>query len=317
MKKIYSVICALALFFASSDSSKAYAAETCTLSGVFWMQHLELWPAPFTPDSEICNLTFSEVMQTQSDGTPWYILAHEWIPAQLNIANGAVSECVLAEFEQATALLENCDFAQNPDNISDYLVLTGALADYNNGILIGCPGCPEGTIVICPPCICPQCPACPGCCCPPCPEVPECPKCPDCECGDLGCFCPEPAECACGDCGDCVCPEAAPCPDCNCPDQTECICNCPEIPPCPPAPACNCPEIPPCPPAPACNCTPQVVVEDSSSSSCSSSSHRHHGRNERQHGHRNHRQKADAPAKKTTGHKRRTTKPKAESVRQR
>ncbi len=263
MNKMYSLLCALAIFFVSQTPTKALAADTCTLSGVFWMQHLEVWPQSFTPDSEICGLTFSEIMQTPSDGTPWYILAHEWIPAQLNIANGAVSECVQAEFQQATALLKNCDFSQNPSDISDYLVLTGALADYNNGVLIGCPGCPEGTIVICPPCVCPQCPACPSCCCPPCPA---------CECGDCGCFCPEPAEC---ECGDCVCPPAAPCPDCNCPDQTECICNCPEAPACncPPAPDCNCPS---CPPVPACNCNcePQVIVEESSSSShCH---HKHH-----------------------------------------
>lgn len=174
MKKIYSIICAFALLFASTGSTKAYAAETCTLSGEFWMQHLQVWPDPFTPDSEICGLTFSEILQTPSDGTPWYILAHEWIPAQLNIANGAVSTCILEQFDEATALLEDCDFSQNPDAISDYLVLAGALADYNSGILIGCPGCPEGTIVIAPPCVCPQCPACPDCCCPPCPPARNC-----------------------------------------------------------------------------------------------------------------------------------------------
>lgn len=289
MKKMYTLLCALAICIASMVPAKANAVETCTLSGVFWMQHLDVWPAPFTPDSEICDLTFTEVMQTPSDGTPWYILAHEWIPAQLNIANGAVSECVLEAFEEAEALLSNCDFSQFPEDVYQYLALTGALADYNNGVLTGCPGCPEGTIVICPPCVCPACPECPGCCCPPCPEVPACPdippcppipacpecpecpeapKCPDCECGDCACFAAEPNECK---CGDCVCPESPACGDCNCPDQVDCVCNCPACADCPVAPACNCPAIPPC----NCDCSPYVECEPSSSCSSSSSHHKH------------------------------------------
>ena len=153
--------------------------KTCIFPDIFWVEHQDVWPAPFTPDETIANLRFSAVLQTPSAGSPWFVLAHQWIPAQLNVANGAVSECLGAALEEAKNLLELGDFTENPDNLSKYLVLAGFLADYNRGILEGCAGCGDAAVVEHPN-FAPQ--QCPPCCCPK-------PKC------DCKCVCKAPKKC--------------------------------------------------------------------------------------------------------------------------
>jgi hypothetical protein len=125
--------------------------EACTLTPGYWKTHSQKGPAPYDeawqnlgPLEEdtpffLSGKTYYEVLWTSPQGNAYYILAHAYIAAELNILNGAsVPPAVQAAFDYATDLFTN----YTPEQIG---ALKGAaknavtsnaqiLDDYNNGL---------------------------------------------------------------------------------------------------------------------------------------------------------------------------------------
>lgn len=122
----------------------------CTLTQGYWKNHTgpNDWPAPYDPaTSSLCGGLFTTILDTPpAGGDAWYILAHQWIAATLNVANGA---CVTSDVASAlsaseTLLLAYCGTENIPANSPDgqeATSLSTLLDDYNNGI-IGPGHCP-------------------------------------------------------------------------------------------------------------------------------------------------------------------------------
>jgi hypothetical protein len=116
--------------------------EGCTLTYGYWKTHSALGPAPYDatwagreddPFFE-SGLTWYEVLDTPPAGNPYFILAHQFIAAQLNLDAGAA--WVGDEFEwmdEAIALFSAFDPDDVPNGQGDFLELAGFLADYNEG----------------------------------------------------------------------------------------------------------------------------------------------------------------------------------------
>ncbi len=128
----------------------------CTLTQGYWKTHSEHVPAPYDDnwallangaDTPFFNSgqTYFEVLWTPPQrGNAWYILAHQYIAAELNVLNGAaIPPAVLADWTAAGALLQQWD-ADGPGTPGENLVprgparnaaiaLAGSLADYNEG----------------------------------------------------------------------------------------------------------------------------------------------------------------------------------------
>ena len=170
-----------------------FCGQDCTLTQGFWKNHTECWPIdPNSSEAEFCNIDWTTILDTPTQGRPWYILAHQAIAAALNDANGATVDCndVEEALEDALDLLtNNCQDinSQFPPDRDEYIDLAALLDDFNNGRLQneGCPAHCGGT------------------------GSTACVGCLDC---DLCC----PCECDCNDCPfDCdLCSE---CPPENCP----------------------------------------------------------------------------------------------------
>jgi hypothetical protein len=125
--------------------------EGCTLTQGYWKTHhagagveaLDI-PWPVSEDTQLCGSTWLDILWTAPAGNGWFILAHQAIATQLNVASGASTT---PEVDQALAdawsLLENNCQTLPPAQVSE---LTTVLDDYNNG-LIGpghCDGGDEG-----------------------------------------------------------------------------------------------------------------------------------------------------------------------------
>ncbi|WP_438318692.1 hypothetical protein ACP6EK_04875 [Candidatus Caldatribacterium sp. SIUC1] len=65
----------------------------CTYTLGYWKNHPGMWPAGSNPRAEFfkSGQTWLEVLKTPPRGNAYYILAHQYIAAQLNILNGASS----------------------------------------------------------------------------------------------------------------------------------------------------------------------------------------------------------------------------------
>lgn len=122
----------------------------CTFSAGYWKTHSEFGPAPYdctwtALPSGACtpfflsDQTYYEVLWTPPrGGNAYYILAHQYIAAGLNMASGAsASDEVCDTFDAATELLETC----TPEQIGVlrggdatrklFLCLAGTLGRYN------------------------------------------------------------------------------------------------------------------------------------------------------------------------------------------
>jgi hypothetical protein len=129
--------------------------EGCTLTPGYWKTHSEFGPAPYDDTWAMLSngastmfflsgQTYYEVLWTSpSGGNAYYILAHAYIAAQLNVLNGAsIPGDVLTAWNQATALFQ----AHTPAYVAtltgrtgsalraQFLRLATILDDYNNGI---------------------------------------------------------------------------------------------------------------------------------------------------------------------------------------
>ena len=133
----------------------------CTLTPGYWKTHSQLGPAPYDdtwaqlgPAQEgtvffLSGKSYYQVLWTAPAGNAYYILAHAYIAASLNVLNGAsMPPEVLAAWNEATALFGAWTPAQigaqkgNQQPRKRFLELAGLLDMYNNG-LIGPGHCSE------------------------------------------------------------------------------------------------------------------------------------------------------------------------------
>lgn len=123
----------------------------CTLTRGYWQTHSKYGPAPYDATwAEIGEDTaffssgssYFEVLTTRPRGNAYYILAAQYIAAELNFLNGASStDEVDAAFADATDLFST----YTPDDIagmrgnssvrSEFIALGDLLDDYNNGLV--------------------------------------------------------------------------------------------------------------------------------------------------------------------------------------
>lgn len=124
----------------------------CTLTQGYWKTHSEFGPAPYDdtwamlPNGADTVFFLSEqsyhgVLWTPPRrGNAYYILAHQYIAAELNVLNeAAIPDDVLAAWNEATSLFEvytprELLSRQNLEVRALFIELAGILDDYNNGI---------------------------------------------------------------------------------------------------------------------------------------------------------------------------------------
>jgi len=78
----------------------------CVLTQGFWKTHPNAWPAGYSPSSTffLSEKTWLEVLWTAPRGDAYYILAHQYIAAVLNVANGATPPAEVSDvIDAATA----------------------------------------------------------------------------------------------------------------------------------------------------------------------------------------------------------------------
>jgi hypothetical protein len=126
----------------------------CTHTIGYWKTHSKYGPAkpadatwdlilPTGPDTPffLSGKTYIQVLNTAPMGNPYYILAHQYIAAELNFLAGAYDGAVDDEFDAAKALLQTYTPAQvaamlNSSAIKkSFTTLGGILDNYNNGII--------------------------------------------------------------------------------------------------------------------------------------------------------------------------------------
>ena len=127
--------------------------EGCTLTPGYWKTHADptkkkfdsTWNAVGGPDADffVSGQSYIEVMnEDKSGGNAYYILAFQWIAAELNQAAGAsISGAAAAAFADGEALLSTADpdvigALQGDDPLRQQFISAGAtLDDYNNGVI--------------------------------------------------------------------------------------------------------------------------------------------------------------------------------------
>ncbi len=124
--------------------------EGCTLTQGFWKTHSahadnpsQNIPWPISEETLLCGETWFNIINTPPRGDPWLILAHQWIAAKLNVANGASPDSLGGALDEAEDLLtNNCDGLGDKD-ADRAIELATLLDDYNNG-RVGPPHCGDG-----------------------------------------------------------------------------------------------------------------------------------------------------------------------------
>lgn len=132
----------------------------CTLTPGYWKTHSQRGPAPYDagwqlvgPDQEatvffLSGASWYDVLWTPPAGNAYYILAHAWIAAKLNVLNGAAAgDEVLAALAEGQTLFETyapSQVGRGGPVRRRMLELAGLLDMYNNG-LIGPGHCSEET----------------------------------------------------------------------------------------------------------------------------------------------------------------------------
>jgi outer membrane protein assembly factor BamB len=113
----------------------------CTLTIGYWKNHSKYsvkqsqnTPWPVSEDTLLCGMSWYDILQSDPEGNDWLNLAHQWIGAELNTANGASAPSgVQNALAQAEALLSgNCAFMPK-DQTALATQLTVLLESYNSG----------------------------------------------------------------------------------------------------------------------------------------------------------------------------------------
>jgi hypothetical protein len=81
-------------------------------------------------------MTWYNILLTPPEGQAWYILAHQWIAAKLNAANGASvpPEVQTAITQAGNLLIGDCGYIP-PSEAATTTSLGTLLDDYNNGLI--------------------------------------------------------------------------------------------------------------------------------------------------------------------------------------
>lgn len=127
--------------------------EGCTLTQGYWKTHSIYGPAKTAdetwdligPDAPffLSGKTYIEVLKSSPKGNVYYILAHQYIAAELNFLAGANPEDAIDAFEKAKVLLQTYtpDYIDELEGYDDkklknyFVGLAGVLDEYNNGII--------------------------------------------------------------------------------------------------------------------------------------------------------------------------------------
>jgi hypothetical protein len=120
----------------------------CTLTQGYWKTHSGYGPAPYDDTWAVLGedtpfflsgQSYYEVLWTPPAGNAYYILAHQYIAAELNFINGADATEVQTEFDSAASLFTT----NSPDYVAGlkgnakkaWVSLAAVLDYYNNGLL--------------------------------------------------------------------------------------------------------------------------------------------------------------------------------------
>jgi hypothetical protein len=136
---------------ASATVSVTVPCGGCTLTQGYWKTHSKYGPAPYDDtwtlvgpagEDELffsSSQSYYEVLWTAPAGNPYYILAHQYIAAELNILNGAsTTQEVLNALSGAEKV-----FDSTPDEVASFkgpaknavIKLANILDQYNNGFI--------------------------------------------------------------------------------------------------------------------------------------------------------------------------------------
>lgn len=114
--------------------------DDCVRTQGYWKNHHsqagggnQKIPWPLDEDSELCGQIWLDVFNTPTDGNAFYILAHQWMAASLNVAAGAEpSADVSAALAEAQVLLEGCEIAD--EDRPRAIEMSELLDRFNNGL---------------------------------------------------------------------------------------------------------------------------------------------------------------------------------------
>lgn len=156
---------------AYSERDPLLEDDGCTLTQGYWKNHYDgagndggnrdrAWP--IDEDTELCGRSWLATLDVSPRGDAFFILAHQYIAASLNVAAGALAPAdVSAALDEAEGLMQDCNIAAGER--ARAVELAGLLDDFNNG-RVGPGHCGDGEE--------------PGCegelCAPPAEEEPDC-----------------------------------------------------------------------------------------------------------------------------------------------
>ncbi len=90
-------------------------------------------PWPIAESTELCGVSWLRILNWPARGSAWTILAHQWIAAQLNEANGASTPDEVADaLDRGYDLLSSCHEPRRCYR-HEWIDLASTLDDYNNG----------------------------------------------------------------------------------------------------------------------------------------------------------------------------------------
>jgi hypothetical protein len=113
-------------------------AVGCTYTQGWWKQDKRTWPTGYArTDIFDGGASYLTVLNTPPKGSQYLILAHQYITATLNVANGAVMPAdVKAAYDKATAYFAAGGAGAGSGNIDGVAAI---LDDFNNGVSVNGP----------------------------------------------------------------------------------------------------------------------------------------------------------------------------------
>ena len=92
------------------------------------------WPAPLDESQLLCGQTLLDILHIAPRGEAWYILAHQYIAASLNVAAGADDADIASTLTEAKAILTASCGGITTDR-QTAIDLSYRLDSYNNGLI--------------------------------------------------------------------------------------------------------------------------------------------------------------------------------------
>src|SRR5262245_25613162 len=125
---------------AGATSRGGRGSENCTRTLGYWKNHSahadnpsQQIPWPISEETLLCGETWYNILFEPAHGDAWLILAHQWIPAKLNVASGASDDDLGTALDDAEDLLVN-NCGGIPWDLRDEATdLADLLDDFNNG----------------------------------------------------------------------------------------------------------------------------------------------------------------------------------------